>query len=139
MTKFRFRLQQLLEYRRLQEKWAKDAYMEAVSRRIQAETEVEFVKSRRSLAQKSHPNGLQELVSLDTYLTKLDDDQRAQETALSVVLDEVESALQEWTTAKQNAAAIEKLRESEYSDWKRTLERKEQSDLDEWSSQRRAA
>ena len=65
MAKFKFRLEKLLEYRRLQEKWAKDAYLATVARRVEAEVEIESLKRRRNLATGSRPCALDELVSLD--------------------------------------------------------------------------
>ena len=139
MINFKFRLEKLLEYRRLQEKWAKDAYLEVIVRKFEAEAEIESIKRRRETALRSSPSALDELVSLDAYMTKLDDDQRASETAESVISTEVETALDEWTVTRMQVAAIEKLREAELAEWTLNENRREQSELDEWSSQRRAA
>ena len=139
MVKFKFRLEKLLEYRRLQEKWAKDAFLETTARKYEAEAETEAVKRRRTTALRSSPKAVDEHVNLDAYLTKLDDDQRACETTVSVIATEVEMALAEWNVTKQQVASIEKLREAELAEWTLNENRREQSDLDEWSSQRRAA
>ena len=139
MIDFKFRLEKLLEYRRLQEKWAKDAYLEVMVRKFEAEAEIESIKGRRETALRSSPSALDKLVSLDTYLTRLDDEQRASETAESVILTEVELALDEWNETKTQVGAIEKLREAELAEWTMNENRREQSELDEWSSQRRAA
>ena len=139
MIDFKFRLEKLLEYRRLQEKWAKDAYLEVMVRKFEAEAEIESIKGRREIALRSSPSALDKLVSLDTYLTRLDDEQRASETAESVILTEVELALDEWNETKTQVGAIEKLREAELAEWTMNENRREQSELDEWSSQRRAA
>lgn len=139
MAKFRFRLEKLLEYRCLQEKWAKDAYLEALGRRHEVEGQVEAAKRRKSTALRSHPSGLDELMSLDAYFTRLDDEHRALEAALAVVSDEAEALLGEYQTAKRESAAIAKLREVAYSQWVLEQSRREQADLDEWASQRRAS
>lgn len=138
MAKFKFKLQKLLEYRELQEKWAKDAYLEIVARKHEVTAEVEAVKRRRETAMSSHPTALDELLSLDSYLTRLDDDQRALEAAVSVIESEVEEALGEWNQARLAHSAICKLRDKEFAQWMLDENRKEQADLDEWSSQRRA-
>lgn len=138
MAKFRFKLQKLLEYRELQEKWAKDAYLEIVARRNEVVADVEAVKRRRETAMSAHPTALDELVSLDSYLTRLDDDQRALEAAVAVIEGEVEEALAEWNKARLAHSAIVKLRDKEFGEWMLNENRREQADLDEWSSQRRA-
>jgi len=139
MAKFKFRLDKLLEYRRLQEKWAKDTYLATVARRVETEGEIEGIARRKTLAATSRPCALDGLVSLDCYLTRLDDEQRGQEAALAVIEGEVETALKAWNEARQAAEAIGKLRESELVAWNVEQNRKEQGELDEWSVFRRAA
>lgn len=139
MAKFNFRLEKLLEYRRLQEKWAKDAYLEALGRRNEIEGQIEAAKRRKSTAMATHPAGLDELISLDAYFTRLDDEKRALESALAVVADEADVYLQEFQVAKRETAAIEKLRETALAEWNLEQSRKEQAVLDEWATQRRAA
>lgn len=139
MAKFKFRLEKLLEYRRLQEGWAKDAYLVALARQHEAESLLASTETRKSRAMASHPSGLDERRSLDSYLTRLDDEIRAHEAAISVVTDEAVAALEEYQNAKKEASVIEKLRETRLAEWKLAQSRKEQADLDEWATQRRAA
>lgn len=139
MAKFKFRLEKLLEYRRLQEGWAKDAYLEAVARRNEAESQVTSTVQRKQRAMASHPVGIDERRSLDSYLTRLDDEIRGHEAALAVVADEADQALSDYQHAKQETAAIEKLREARFEEWMLEDNRKEQAALDEWATQRRAS
>ncbi len=139
MAKFKFRLEKLLEYRRLQEKWAKEAYLEALARRVETEHEVEQAKRHRAYVLQAKPCGLDERVSLDAYVTRLEDELRAAESALAVLANETESALQEWHRARSDSEAMEKLRQRELEFWTQEQNRREQTELDEWAVLRRAA
>lgn len=139
MTQFKFRLQKLLEYRQLQEKWAKDAYMEAVAKRNEAEHEIEAISKRKQDSLQCHPSALDSRLALDSYVTRLEDEIRAAEATREVLAGEAETAQQEWILAKQEAEAMAKLREADYEEWRLEQSRKEQNELDEWSVFRRAA
>lgn len=139
MARFEFRLQRLLEYRELQEGWAKDAYLEARAKTLQAEQEIVLVQGRRHLALRRPPATLNEKLSLQEYLSKLDDDERALEAAHSVLEGEEEVARLEWLRARSDHEALVKLREKEYEAYRKQQDRKEQGELDEWAVFRRAA
>ena len=139
MALFKFRLEKLLEYRQLQEKWAKDAFLESRARMLEAETEVEAVQRRQRTALETRACAFDERVSLENYVTRLEDEQRAAEAALAVMSDETEIALQEWHLARHEAEAMVKLQESDFAEWTLEQNRKEQAELDEWSVLRRSA
>jgi len=139
MALFKFRLEKLLEYRQLQEKWAKDAFLECRARMLEAETEVESVQRRRATALTSKACAFDERVSLESYVTRLEDEQRAAEAALAVMADETELALQEWHRTRHEAEAMVKLQESDLAEWTLEQNRREQAELDEWSVLRRSA
>lgn len=139
MPRFRFRLQKLLDYRRLQEKWAKDAWADAQRRRIDVERDIEAVQVERAGMLESKPLTLADHQALERYLDRLDDQERAHEGLVAILLDEEEEARRAWLAARQEAHALETLREQAAADWKKFEEREEQKELDEWVSMRRVA
>jgi len=139
MAKFNFRLQKLLEFRRMQEKWAKDAYLEARVRRNEGEIELETVRQRRFDVLRSSATSIASLRQMEGYLMRLDDEEQASLSAIAVLEDEERQARDEWFTAKSEAEAIQKLREQAHADWIRDELRREQAELDEWSVTRRSA
>lgn len=139
MPKFKFRMQKLLEYRHLQEKWAKDEYLARRAKRIEDEQEIELVKSTRTDALKISYESLSERRTQEQYASRLDNEQSALESAVAVLEGEEEAAKQEWLQKRQQAEAFDKLRESALEEWKMEETRREQAELDEWSVMRRAA
>ena len=139
MPSFKFRLQKLLEYRQLQEKWAKDAWLEATARKMESEKEVDALEKRKKTSLSAQPCALDERLALDSYVTRIEDEIRAAEAAVSVLANEVEEALQEWNRARQDAEAMGKLREAEYEQWTLDETRREQAELVEWSVLMRAS
>lgn len=139
MARFKFRLERLLEYRRLQEQWAKDAYAEVVSRKNQVEHEVELLQKKVKFAATSRPCAVDERISLNNYFERLDDEIRGQQVLVSMLAEEAETALSKWHEARKDAEAIDKLREADLAEWTLEETRREQSELDEWAVLRRAA
>ncbi|MBS1706825.1 MAG: flagellar export protein FliJ [Armatimonadetes bacterium] len=139
MRKFEFRLQKVLDYRRLCEDWAKQAYIESQARLLDGQDEVRTIAHRREKAIAHTPHSVNGMVSLEQYLVKLDDDQRAQEAVNSILEQEVESARQDWVSARQDAEAIQKLHDREWEDYQTEVLREEQKALDEFANYRRAA
>lgn len=139
MRKFEFRLEKLLEYRRILEEAAKKSAMAATARRIQGEADVDEVRDRRGTALGLRLESLDERRQLERYLEKLDDDERAGLAAVSVLLAEEENAQRLWMKAKQDVDAVEKLREKALEEWKLEESRAEQRELDEWAVTRRVA
>lgn len=139
MPKFRFRLQKLLELRRIEEAEAKDAYLQAKSSRIEAEAEVDKLASRRHQIAEQQRYSINEMIAAQKYIHRLEDEEGHMRSALGVLLDEEESAKANWVARKQEAEAFEKLKEKEYEEWQREEARREQADLDEWAVQRRAS
>lgn len=139
MPRFTFRLQKLLEYRKLQEDWAKDAYLEARARTLQAEREIAQVQGRRHRALRHHPASVDDKLSLERYLSKLDDDERALEAAHAVLEGEEDVARLEWLQAKSDHEALIKLRQKDLEEFNQEQDRREQAELDEWAVFRRVA
>ena len=139
MALFKFRLEKLLEYRQMQEKWAQDAYMACRAKVVEAEAEAEAVARRKSTALTSRPCAIDERVSLESYVTRLEDEFRAAESVVAVMECETEVAFEEWQRARQDAEAMVKLREVDLAEWTLNQNRKEQAELDEWAVMRWAA
>ncbi len=139
MPRFRYRLQKLLDYRRLQEKWAKDAWIDSQRRRMEVERDIDTIKVERTGLLEAKPLDLAEHQSLEHYLTRLDDEERAHMALVSILLDEEEEARAAWLSARQEAHALETLREQALDDWRKFEEREEQKALDEWAVMRRAS
>ena len=139
MRKFTFRLAKLLEYRRLQEKWAKDEFLSCRAKRIEGENEIARLKDKRKQAmQKTYPT-LEERKAQQVYTNKLDDDKRAVEAAVAVLAGEEEMARLKWLKVRKDAEALQKLEEKDLALWSLEERRQVQKDLDEWTITRRAS
>ena len=139
MAKFKFRLEKLLEYRRLQEKWAKDEFLACRAKRIEGENEIDRLKDRRMAAFGKTYGSLEERRAQEAFAGRLDDERRAIEAAVAVLAGEEEIARQKWLNVRKDAEALEKLKEKDQGLWSVEEERKVQRDLDEWTITRRAA
>jgi len=139
MPDFKFRLRRVLEYRELQEKWAKDAYLEVRSRLVAAEVEWREIGERRTQALRAPQESLEGMISLENYLHRLDDDDRAQCVVIEVIKSELAKAEAEWIETKRALESIQRLRDKAYEEWLVEENRREQAELDEWSVTRRRA
>lgn len=139
MRRFEFRLEKVLEYRRLQEGWAKDALREAQAALAESERALERILREREVALERRPESVETFIDLDSYVTRLEDDAEAQRSVVAILADEVERARQEWMAARRALQTMEKLRDREYEQWESELQREEQKALDEWTNTRRSA
>lgn len=139
MLKFSFRLEKLLAYRRQLEQDAKSHYLQAQAKRIDCEHDIEGVARTRTQCLASAPPTLEHRLSLDHYLQRLDDEARMLASALAVLQDEEAAAQHAWFNARREAEALDKLRESEFAEYQLNANRREQAELDEWATTRRAA
>lgn len=139
MKPFEFTLQRVLDYRRMVEEWAKNAYLETRIRRLEAEAELAPIFEARSSALVERPDSIDRLLTLDRYLVRLDDQERDQRALIAILVEEEESARREWVERRKEAEALEKLRQSQFEEWVLESEREEQRMLDEWAVLRRAA
>lgn len=137
MAKFKFRLEKLLEYRRLQEQWAKETYLLALAKKVEAEGEAEAAGTRLRQAVGARLATLEERIGHESYLLRLEDEHRASLSLVELLAQEADAELARYARARQEREALDKLRESEYDDWRLEVSRREQSALDEWAVQRR--
>ena len=113
--------------------------MEARARRIEAEFDLEGVNKTRELALNHEVSCLESMRALDSYLAKLEDEVQHINSAIGVLVDEENAAKDLWIQAKQDADALQKLHDAEFEEWKKEEARREQNELDEWATTRRAA
>ena len=137
MRKFHFSLQSVLRLREFAEDGAKKRYLEAVARRVEQERERDKIRTRRLSALQNAPNELAARQFLIQFLERLDDDERAANTVLDILMQEEEAERLRWMEAKKDAEAMRKLRETKYQEWRAEAERLEQAALDEWAVLRR--
>lgn len=139
MRKFTFRLEKVLEYRRLEEGWAKDAYRQAQAARLEGDAALARIGERR-LEQLAQPVlSLAERRNLESMLERLDGEEEVQRAVLAELMEDEARAYTDWIERKQDLQALEKLRARAYDEWLLQSNRKEQEALDEWSVLRRAA
>lgn len=139
MPKFDFRLQKVLEYRELEEGWAKDAYVEARAARLEVEAEIMTIDTRREALLREPVLSLGDYRSLEGVIISMDDDERHARIRLGVLADEADKALAAWQTKHQEVEALRKMKDQAFSEWMLDENRREQAELDDWTVTRRAA
>lgn len=139
MADFTFRLQRVLEYRELAEGWAKDAYLEARAARLEATAVLEAIEQRRIDLVAKPTRDVADRLALQTCIEKSKEDERQQRIVIELLESDEAKRKEDWTEARKELQALEKLRESALAQWKLEEDRREQKTLDELSIQRRAA
>lgn len=139
MKKFSFRLQKVMDFREAMESLAKDAYLDARAKRLEAEAMVVNIETRRQDLLSEPCLNLDAHQMMDALMIRLDDEVRSQSTVISVLKDEEEHLLSEWQRAKQEFEALVKLHDKAEEAHRKEVDLEEQKDLDEWSVTRRAA
>lgn len=139
MARFKFRLQKVLDYRRHIEGLAMDAMLECRARRIEAEHDIEKVQRVRTKVLTTECERVEQMLTLETYMTRLDDEERDHQTVLALLMSEEESAEAKWREAKRDVEALEKLLEQERAQFELEQNRREQREQDEWAAQRRVS
>jgi flagellar export protein FliJ len=136
---FEFRLEKVLEYREVQEGWAKDNYLDSRAARIQAEATIHEVRARRGYLLENTASDINSRRALEATLLRLDDDERAQNVVRNVLVAEEESALNAWHHAKRELETLQRLRDAALEEYTLEESRREQAALDEWAVLRRVA
>jgi len=139
VPRFVFKLQKVLEYRELLEKEAKDAYMEARAKTIEAEAELARMIEHRKAVIRQPLSSLDDHLALDAYVQACEDKERQQHLVIQVCEAEEEQKRLLWIEAKKDYQAIAKLRDKAFGEWLAEESRREQNDLDEWAVLRRTA
>lgn len=136
---FKFRLQTVLELRQGALRAAERNYLLAKAKREDAEADHAAALRLRDESRRQPVIDIAGRLAAEAYIQRLDDEARALESAVAVLLDEESDAREKWIVARQEAEAIEKLREKAVAEHNLELNRKEQAELDEWAVLRRAA
>ncbi len=139
MKKFSFRLQKVMDFREAMESLAKNAYLDARSKRFQAEAMITAIESRRQELLAGPCTTLEAHQAIDALMIRLDDEVRAQGTVISVLRDDEDHLLSEWQRAKQEFEALVKLHTKAQESYQKEVDLAEQKELDEWASTRKAA
>ncbi|MBC8064560.1 MAG: flagellar FliJ family protein [Chlorobia bacterium] len=139
MKKFSFRLQKVMDFREAMESLAKDAYLDARAKRLEAEVLIVNIETRRAELLQEPCLTIEVHQAIDALMIRLDDEVRAQTTVITVLADEEQHALAEWHRAKQDFEALVKLSEKAMAEYQKMADLEEQKELDEWSTTRRAA
>lgn len=137
MPAFAFSLQRVLDYRRLEEDWAREALRYAREAREEAEGELEHLQSQRRTLTAHAAESVALRLDLEACHGALDRDVESAQNRLALLVNDEAKATQEWREARVAAEALAKLRESAHAEWVREEARREQADLDEWAVMRR--
>lgn len=139
IKRFDFRLQNVLEYRLLTEQWAKDAYLDARARRLEAEMALLGIQARRDDLLKAPTTDIDDLQALDLRLVLIDDHESQQRLIVQVLTGEEAETFEQWHQRKNDVDVLTKLRDKAYAEWQQEMDRAEQYALDEWTVHRRKA
>lgn len=139
MSEFRFRLQRVLEYRQMVEGWAKDAFLEARAARLEAVAHLEKIEQHRGELMCKPADTLEARLAMQNCFDKLDMDEQDQRIVLSILEGDEAKRKEDWTEARKELQALEKLRDKAKAEWDLEERRKEQRELDEWAVMQKAA
>jgi flagellar export protein FliJ len=137
MPNFAFSLQRVLDYRRLEEEWAQEAYRMARTAVAEAESDLDALRARRRSLNESTAVTIAARLDLEACNAGLDREEESAQNRLALLANDESRAAEEWKACRIAAEALAKLRESAYEEWTREETRREQADLDEWAVLRR--
>jgi|GEM_PF-1324334 len=139
MRKFIFRLQRVLEFREVTEQKAEDAYRAAQARRIESEQGRVRFGDLRQAALRTVCDNVDQMKSLERYIERIDDEERAHEVIVALLVQEEAMARQVWLDRRAEAEAMRKLRQHAREQWQLDADRAEQAEMDEFAINRRRA
>lgn len=139
MRKFFFRLEKVLDYRRLTEEWAKDAYLQAQALRLEGDAVLSSICERRLALLFMPVLGVHERLGLEAMLERMDGEEAIQRRVIAELIEDEERAMAEWIERRREVEVLVKLRGREHDEWLLESNRREQAALDEWAVMRRAA
>jgi flagellar protein FliJ len=139
MRRFEFKLEKVREFRRMLEEQAKKELQDTQRRVLEAEDELVNMLNKRQQSLSTALKSVQDRLAMQSYIAKLDDDRTSQESVIAILKQDEEYARQLWIHARQEAEALEKLREKAKEEYDQEAARIEQAELDEWANTRRAA
>lgn len=137
MRKFTFRLQRVLEYREMAEQWAKEAYLEAKTARLEIEIDLEGIEAKRQRYLNGPILTIDDHVATEACLQRLDSQEAEKRTILQVLINEEEQAFEAWKEKRVETQVLAKMREKASTEHELEVNRIEQSELDEWAVTRK--
>jgi flagellar export protein FliJ len=137
MTPFAFSLQRVLDYRRLEDQWAQEAFRLARAAVAEAEWELDMIRSRRTVLDGSAVETIAARMALEACHNELTREEESAQNRLALLANDEARALDEWKACRVAAEALAKLREAAFDEWTREQARLEQIELDEWAVMRR--
>ncbi|MFH1011594.1 MAG: flagellar export protein FliJ [bacterium] len=137
MKRFRFRLQKVLDVRRIRERQELEKLQQAIRRRKQEERRLDVLeKEVREILQimrqkQQTPFEAWAYVADARYRRRVEEAKVIQIQRIEETARQEESKRQEFTAARRQTRVLEKLREARHEDWKREASRQEDKMLDE--------
>lgn len=141
MKKFVFRLEALLRIRRMQEDEAQAQLSQAIRQYQEATRELERLETKRNLLVTTFQQSQQQIQQVELlknyyyYFDKLNGDIISQQTKVQASEEQRACCLRQLEVAVQNRKVVEKLKESQYSDYQTEMQKQEQTVLDELGMQ----
>ena len=134
MKKFEFRLEKVLEFRRLGETEAKDLYLKARVETLEAEAQLDGIRFRRQRVIECPATSVMERMTMESSLHWIDEEEQMQERAIAVIRDEESAALTRWQETRKDVKVLERLREEAVIEYQYAANLEEQKALDEWAT-----
>lgn len=139
MAKFVFRLEKVLEFRRLEEGWAKREMAQVAAEIAELELEMASLDTKSDEALRRAATEIVARLTLLDHLRSLDE----AKAILARQRDESQRALEAartvWQAKRADLRAMEELEARERRAWEYEESRREQAELDEWAVLRRVA
>lgn len=139
MRKFKFKLQKVLEYRRLQEEWSETAYRESMAKLNDGRKTLTRLKEDVQTAQLKRFMRLDEKLSQEAFLDRLRDQVSIQNSVLGFMETEAETLRTIWLQKREEAEAMQTLHDNAKSNYDKEAAQLEQKMLDEMAITRRKA
>ncbi len=133
MARFAFRLQRVLDYRRMQVEWAASAVGSASAGLAAIEGEIEALNAATLRAVAHTPIDVNGRLAAQGLLETLDARARGAEIQRAEAAADLDRAQDEWRGRKAELGAIEALEAADRKAWRYLEERAEQAALDEWA------
>jgi flagellar FliJ protein len=143
MKKFRFRLQKVLDVRRIRERQEQERLQQAIRRRMEEEKRLGLLeKEEKEILQimskgRQSPFEIWNFTADTRYRVRVGEAKVSQAGRIQHATQQEEVRRQDLTQARRQTRVLEKLRELRHADWKLEVSRQEDKLLDEIATHRR--
>ena len=143
MKKFRFRLQKVLDVRRIRERQEQEKLQQAIRRRMEEEKRLGLLeKEEKDILQimgkgRQSPFEVWNFTADTRYRVRVGEAKVSQAGRIQHATQQEEVRRQDLTQARRQTRVLEKLRELRHADWKLEVSRQEDKLLDEIATHRR--